>query len=432
VTTVPGAPTDKLPVYEGEAALRRLNALNGLATERDATITARVRTIIEQVRAEGETALRRLAAQFGDPTPESFRLSPAEIDAAMASVPSETRRVLERAATNIRAFAEAAMQTIRPFTLENADCRTGIDWRPIERVACYVPGGRFPLPSTALMTAITAQTAGVPEIAIFSPDVRPETVYAGHLAGVRHFYRLGGAQAVAAAAFGGAAGLPPVDMVVGPGNAYVTEAKRQLQGIIGIDMLAGPSEVAIIADAGAPPAWVAVDLLAQAEHDAHARAYLLTDSPTLAAQTAQEIDTLLERHPDLSSHLRQAADWGAAFVLPSLDACVEAANALAPEHLELLVADPHALKPGLKHYGALFMGYHTSVPVGDYLAGPNHTLPTARAARFSGTLNPLVFLRPQSWMEKSPDAHDFTRDVSRFARLEGLIAHALSAESRLS
>lgn len=429
--TAPVFSAGKLPVYEGETALSRLSALNALASERDATVMARVQTIIEQVRTEGETALRRLAGQFGDPTPESFRLDPADVDVAIASIPMETRRVLERAAANICAFAEAAMQAVRPFTLENADCRTGLDWRPVERVACYVPGGRFPLPSTALMTAVTAQTAGVPEIVILSPDLRPETIYAGYLAGVRHFYRLGGAQAVAAAAFGAVTGLSPVDMVVGPGNAYVTEAKRQLQGVIGIDMLAGPSEVAIIADAGAPPAWTAIDLLAQAEHDANARAYLLTDSPALAAQTAREIDALLERHTDLPPHLGQVADWGAAFVLPSLEACVEASNALAPEHLELLVADPHALKPGLKHYGALFMGYHTSVPVGDYLAGPNHTLPTARAARFSGTLNPLVFLRPQSWMEKSPDAHNFMRDVSCFARLEGLIAHALSAESRL-
>lgn len=422
--------TQPIPVYSGTEALERLKTLNIMAGEQDAVITERVAAIIAQVRTEGETALRRLAQQFGDPSPESFALSEAEIETAIAAVSPEMKRILERAAGNIRAFDEAAMQAVKPVTLETEDCRTGLDWKPVERVACYVPGGRFPLPSTALMTAITAQTAGVPEIAIFSPDLRNETVYAGHLAGVNRFYRLGGAQAVAAAAFG-VVSNHAFDMVVGPGNAYVTEAKRQLQGIIGIDMLAGPSEVAIIADAGANPAWVAIDLLAQAEHDANARAYLLTDSQAVAEATAHEVSQWLAKHPELQSHLQQADQWGAIFVLPSLTACVEASNALAPEHLELLVADPHALKPALLHYGALFMGYQTSVPVGDYMAGPNHTLPTARAARFSGTLNPLTFLRPQSWIEKAPQAKSFTQDIAQFARVEGLIAHALSTEVRL-
>ncbi len=419
-----------IPVYAGAEALERLKTLNVLAGEQNAIISERVAAIIAQVHTEGETALRRLAQQFGDPSPESFALNETEIATAIAAVSPDMKRILERAAGNIRAFGEAAMQAVTPFTLENTDCRTGLDWKPVERVACYVPGGRFPLPSTALMTAITAQTAGVPDIAIFSPDLRNETIYAGHLAGVKRFYRLGGAQAVAAAAFG-VVSDNAFDMVVGPGNAYVTEAKRQLQGIIGIDMLAGPSEVAIIADSGANPAWIAIDLLAQAEHDSNARAYLLTDSQAVADATAYEVSQWLTKHPELPAHLHQADQWGTIFVLPSVADCIEASNALAPEHLELLVADPHAIKSNLLHYGALFMGYQTSVPVGDYMAGPNHTLPTARAARFSGTLNPLTFLRPQSWIEKASDAKSFTQDIAQFARVEGLLAHALSTEVRL-
>jgi histidinol dehydrogenase len=419
-----------IPIYQGVAAIQALQQLEVSFMNVDPALAKTVQGILEAVRTEGDVALRRFAQQFGDPLPTAFALPEAEIEAAVGRVPKETRQLLQRAAQNIQAFADAVMQSVQAFTLQQDGFQVGLDWRPAERVACYVPGGRYPLPSTALMTSVTAQTAGVPSIAIVSPDLRDETIYAGTLAGVRAFYRLGGAQAVAAMAYG-TASIPRMDMVVGPGNTYVTEAKRQLQGVIGIDMLAGPSEVAIIADAQANPDFVALDLLAQAEHDANARAYLFTDSPVLAEQTVSALVAFLARHPGLPAHLRETSQWGAAFVLPSLADCVEAVNAIAPEHLELLVADPLPLKASLKHYGALFMGYHTPVPIGDYMAGPNHTLPTGRSARFSGALNPLTFLRPQGWIQTSPNAEALVADVVRFARLEGLTAHALSAESRI-
>jgi histidinol dehydrogenase len=420
-----------IPVYigaEAEVALRRLTLAD---PELTGVIQTRVREIIDTIRQEGETGLRAIASRLGDPTPERFELFPAEVATMLAAVPLETQRILERAAANIHSFGQAVMQSVQPVRLATDFGMTGLDWRPVERVACYVPGGRFPLPSTALMTAITAQVAGVKEIAILSPDLRPETIAAGTLAGVTRFFRLGGAQAVAASAYG-VGGMFRADMLVGPGNAYVTEAKRQLQGVIGIDMLAGPSEVAILADEGANPAWLAADLLAQAEHDEQACAYLFTWCAELAVQVGLALEEIIRTQPELSEHLRQNdGHWGAIFILPNLAACIAAVNELAPEHLELMVADPAAVKPELTHYGALFMGYHTPVPVGDYLAGPNHTLPTARSARFSGTLNPLTFLRPQSWMERRADSHAFIADVAAFAHLEGLEAHALSARCRL-
>lgn len=419
-----------IPIYQGEAALTELQQLRMLAGQADTKLTETVQSIVKQVREEGEPALHRLAKQFGDPMLESFALTERQIQAAIASVPEETRSLLQRSAQNIRTFGVAIVQTIQPIALQNEGFSVGMDWRPVERVACYVPGGLYPLPSTALMTAITAQVAGVSEICIVSPDLRAETVYAGTLAGVKQFYGLGGAQAVAAMAYG-TASIQAVDMVVGPGNAYVTEAKRQLQGVIGIDMLAGPSEVTIIADAGAKPDWVAADLLAQAEHDPNARAYLFTDSPELAVQTQLALQKALAQYLELPPYLRENFNWGKIFVLP-LSQCIDAVNTLAPEHLELLVADPAALKPQLKHYGALFMGYYTPVPVGDYMAGPNHTLPTGRSARFSGALNPFTFLRPQSWICNASEATSLISDACQFARLEGLNAHVLSVESRLN
>lgn len=420
-----------IPIYQGAEVVAQLQRIQQQMIQPDnAAIRETVQTILEQVRMDGDAALCRLCQQFGDPVLDGFALSSSQIHSAVEEVSAETQELLHRAANNIRAFGEAVMQSVQPTRLAHDGFSVGLDWRSVERVACYVPGGRYPLPSTALMTAITAQVAGVPEICIVSPDLQPATVYAGTLAGVTRFYGLGGAQAVAAMAYG-TVSIPAVDMLVGPGNGYVTEAKRQLQGIIGIDMLAGPSEVAIIADVQAKPEWVAWDLLAQAEHDPNARAYLFTDSSTLAEQTQQALQIIIQQHTDLPAYLRETPDWGGIFVLPSIPQCIDSVNALAPEHLELLVADPLPLKAHLKHYGTLFMGYYTPVPVGDYMAGPNHTLPTGRTARFSGALSPMTFLRPQGWIQSSANASGLLMDTQNFARLEGLTAHAWSAASRL-
>ncbi len=417
-----------IPVYTGKKARELLMTLAEFTPSADHTVEQAVRQIISNVRDGGDGALRELARRFGDPVPDNFLMSALEIEEAVRRVPEETRKVLNQAAENIRFFAQSVKDGISPVYLDRGGFLTGLDFRPVERVACYVPGGRYPLPSTALMTAITAQVAGVQDICIASPSLRDEIVYAGTLAGVKKFYRLGGAQAVAALATG-TESVGKVDMIVGPGNAYVTEAKRQLQGIIGIDMLAGPSEVGIIADEGANPKWVALDLLAQAEHDPDARAYLFTDSDVLAGRVAAEVETALTKL-SLPDFMRRSLEASGIFVLSSLNECVEACNYLAPEHLELQVADPMPLKLRLHHYGALFMGYETTVPHGDYMAGPNHTLPTGRTARFSGSLTPLTFLRPQSWIEVKPGDRTLPDATRKFAELEGLTAHAAAASVR--
>lgn len=419
-----------IPIYQGLEADDQLARINWLQSSENRTIEQAVTKIIEQVKTNGDLAIRELGERFGDTIPDSFLLSTDEIQAAVGRISPATKQLLQTAADNIRVFAQAVIQAAQPVNLNRGTFEVGLDWKPVERVACYVPGGRYPLPSTALMTAITAQVAGVPELCIVSPSFCDEVIFAGTLAGVTRFYRMGGAQAVAALAYG-TESIEPVDMLVGPGNAYVTEAKKQLLGVIGIDMLAGPSEVAIIADADANPHWVALDLLAQAEHDPLARAYLLTDSESMAQAVCQELQHVLSKEQSLPDYLKQS-DWGAVFVLPTLADCIEAVNQIAPEHLELLVHDPDLYKPQLKHYGALFMGYHTPVPYGDYMAGPNHTLPTGRTARFGGCLSPMIFLRPQSWIKASSASNNLPQDASHFATLEGLRAHALSAAARLS
>lgn len=419
-----------IPIYihqDAETQLQNIIALPMKSS--DGAIVSRVATIIEAVQKRGDMALQELAIQFGDPCPETIELTKSDIDNALTRVPQQTYQLLERSAENIRCFAQAVMQSVQPVYLDQGMFQVGLDWKPVERVACYVPGGRYPLPSTALMTAITAQVSGVPDICIVSPAVSDIVIAAGTIAGVTQFYRVGGAQAVAACAFGTET-LRPTDMLVGPGNAYVTEAKRQLQGRIGIDMLAGPSEVVLIADEQANPHWVALDMLAQAEHDPDARAYLLTDSIHVAKQVQSELSRIVAENK-LPAYIQDSSPWGEIFCLETLEQCIRFANQLAPEHLELQVANPHALKPFLKHYGALFMGMDTPVPYGDYMAGPNHTLPTGRTSRFSGGLNPLTFLRPQSWIQANSSSQMLASDTAQFAQLEGLIAHGLSAKARL-
>jgi len=417
-----------IPLYQGDVAWKKLNEKTEGGLSHDPKLVAAVETIIAKVKTGQDAALKELAASFGDSVPESLQLSSAEIEAAIQRVPAQTRHILDEAASNIRTFAEAVIQHIQPFSLERHGYIIGMDFKPVERVACYVPGGRYPLPSTAIMTAVTAQVAGVPEICMTSPVFKDEVIYAGSLAGVKTFYQLGGAQAIAALAFG-TESIAPVDMVVGPGNAYVTEAKRQLQGLIGIDILAGPSEVAIIADEGTNPEWTALDMLSQAEHDIDARAYLLTDSLTVAEAVQQQIDRF-KIELALPEFVCQAIDTSAIFVFEDRQACIKAANLLAPEHLELHVSEPDQVKSELTHYGALFMGYAAAVPFGDYMAGPNHTLPTARTARFSGGLSPLTFLRPQSWMQPEEGLAYLSDFTTKFADLEGLTVHAASAKSR--
>lgn len=385
-----------------------------------------VRDIISTVRRKGDAGVLEIAAKLGDAAP--FRLSAEAVSSALNETDAATKSTLEIAAGRIRNFGKAIVDSVTPVTVDCGDFQTGIDYRPVRRVACYVPAGRYPLPSTALMTAVTARVAGVQEVVIVSPQLKKEIIVAGTMAGVTEFYQIGGAQAVAAMTFGTET-IQAVDMIVGPGNAYVTEAKRQLQGTVGIDMLAGPSEICVIADDSANPEWLSLDLLSQAEHDPDARSYLLTTNLDIAKKVAELVQRDVKKL-NLPEFLKESLGASAILVLDSMDDCVTAANQIAPEHLLLAVQNPDAIKPALTSYGALFMGHGCTVAFGDYMAGPNHTLPTNRSAKFQGCLSPLTFLRPQSWIKVATSANGLANETADFANIEGLTAHAAAASAR--
>lgn len=393
-------------------------------------IVSRVTAIIESIEQDGDKGLAATAAKLGDRPPRTYTLTEAERKALELRLPQGTKEILAAAAANIDKFASAITQAFKPVNLEFDGYGAGFELNPVARAACYVPGGRYPLPSTALMTAITARAAGVKDVCIVSPVLCDEILYAGSLAGVTEYHELGGAQAIAALAMGTQT-IKAADIIVGPGNVYVTEAKRQLFGRVGIDMLAGPSEVTVIADKGANAKWLALDLLAQAEHDPESRVYLLTDSAQIANAVNAELPGLVSKLnlPDYVAGVLQAS---AIIVAPSLNVCAKISDDIAPEHLELQVAQPEKLKAKVSNYGALFMGYHATVPFGDYAAGPNHTLPTNRAARFSGGLSPLTFMRGQSWLKPGQTSIDkLATTTAAFAKIEGLSAHEAAAEARL-
>jgi histidinol dehydrogenase len=423
-----------IKVYETTDAYGLISKLSTVNETGDGAVSEHkkieksVAEIIDLVKRKGDNGIVEIAKKLGDTIPSSLRLPVSAIESALAGTSEATTKTLEIAASRIRNFGQAIVDNIKAVTVDCGEFQTGIDYKPVRRVACYVPAGRYPLPSTALMTAITAQVAGVEEIVIISPQLKNEIIAAGTIAGVTEFYQIGGAQAVAAMTFG-TDSIKPVDMIVGPGNAYVTEAKRQLQGTIGIDMLAGPSEICVIADETANPEWLSLDLLSQAEHDPDARAYLLTTSIDLAKRVAELVEQDV-RKLGLPDFLSQSLGSSAIFVLNTIADCCAAANQIAPEHLLLAVRDPDAIKSNLTSYGALFMGHGCTVAFGDYMAGPNHTLPTNRSAKFQGCLSPLTFLRPQSWIRVKTKAPALASETADFANIEGLTAHAAAASAR--
>lgn len=399
-----------------------------------------VAAILADVRDRGLTALVEYARRFDAPDFSESRFAVPESDLARAAqaIPAGDRAVILEAAGNIRRFHEA--QKARSwFVPDRGGSIFGQMVRPVDRAGLYVPGGRggaTPLISSLLMSAVPAQTAGVPELAVISPPrpdgtVSDSILAAAHLLGIREVYAAGGAWAVAALAFG-AGPLKAVDMIAGPGNIFVTTAKRLLVGRVGIDMLAGPSEICVIADASANPAWAAADLLSQAEHDVRASAVCLcTDTATaraIAAETARQCALLPRR--DIAEE--SLALYGAVIAVPDTDTALTVANRIAPEHLELLVNDPWALLPGVRHAGAIFMGHYAPEPLGDYYAGPNHVLPTMGTARFSSALSVDAFCKKSSIIAAGPEfARAGARATARLARLEGLEAHARSALCRL-
>ena len=402
------------------------------APDVDATVAA----IIADVRARGDAAVIELTARFDrlTLTPATLRLTPAEIDAACAQVDPGDRVALELAAARIRAYHVRQMPVDERWT-DAVGAMLGWRWTPVAAAGLYVPGGTAAYPSSVLMNAIPAKVAGVGRLAVTVPMpdgvVNPLVVLACGIAGVDEIWRIGGAQAIAALAYGTAT-IAPVDKITGPGNAWVAAAKRRVFGRVGIDMIAGPSEIAVIADRDNDPDWVALDMLSQAEHDASAQAILITDDAGFAARVVAAIDRLL---PDLPRSAIAAASWrdfGAVIVVCDLEEAAALSDRIAPEHLELLVADPDALAQRIRHAGALFLGPFTPEAIGDYIGGPNHVLPTARSARFSSGLSVLDFLKRTTIARMTPAALAALGPAAvRMAQAEGLQAHGQSVQARL-
>ena len=404
--------------------------------EPDRGVAGQVAAILERVKGDGFSAVADLTSRFDrvDISEDSVEVRAAERQSAIDRVPTDQRVALELAAHRIRSFHEAQ----RPADGSSTDAsgvRAGWRWTPVERAGLYVPGGRAAYPSSVLMNAIPAQVAGVDELVMVTPTpdgrLNPLAMLAAELAGVSRIFRVGGAQAIAALAYG-TRPLPKCDMIVGPGNAWVAEAKRQLYGTVGIDMVAGPSEILVVADASARPDWIAADLLSQAEHDPVAQSILMTDSATLADAVEGWVERML---PTLSTVAVARESWetyGAIILLDDMAQAPGLANRLAAEHLELMVADPAPLFDSIRHAGSIFLGSHTPEPIGDYIGGPNHVLPTGRRARFSGGLGVHNFMKRTTWLEAGAGGFAaLAQATATLADAEGLSAHALAVRIRL-
>lgn len=397
-------------------------------------VDAAVDAILADVRARGDAALLEYAEKFDGAKLESVELSQEEWDAAVARVDAAFLETLRQAAENIRAFH--TRQVHKDFVItEHAGIVMGQRYTPIARVGICVPRSPVAFPSSVLMNAIPARIAGVEEIfMVTSPDktgaISPEALAAAKIAGVDRIFKVGGAQGVAALAYGTET-IPTVDKIVGPGGVFVAAAKRKVFGLVGIDMVAGPSEILVLADGGCDARCVAADMLSQAEHDTHAAAVLVTDSEPLARAVAAELERQLATLPRREIAQKSLEDNGRIIVTESLEAAVEAANQLAPEHLELCVAEPFALLPRVRNAGSIFLGRSAPEALGDYFAGPNHTLPTGGTARFSSPLSVDDFVKKSSFLYYTREALGKAAPrIADFARREGLEAHARSVLSR--
>lgn len=397
----------------------------------DAETLAATAGIVEDVRTRGVTALREHAERFGDLRPgEPLIREGPELQDACRSLDVAQRGLLERTAGRIRAFAEAQRRCLTDLSFPIVGGTASHTAEPVQRVGCYAPAGRYPLPSSILMTAVTARVAGVEEVWVASPRPTALTLAAAAVAGADTLLAVGGVQAIAALAYG--AGLvPPCDVVVGPGNRWVTAAKKLVAGPVSIDMLAGPSELVILADGSADPAVVAADLLAQAEHDADALPILVTLDGDLAVAVERELGLQLRELPTAVT-ARAALANGFVVFAESIEAAVALCDRLAPEHLHVVLRDGQAVVHRLRHYGALFIGASSGEILGDYGAGPNHVLPTGGTARSTGGLSVLSFLRLRTCLriDDPAAAKALAEDAAGFARLEGLEAHARAAEHR--
>ncbi|TVQ59668.1 MAG: histidinol dehydrogenase [Phycisphaerales bacterium] len=419
-------PDDLLPVIDAaDAAVERRDPV-------DARTLAEAGAIIEQVRTGGADALRALAERFGDIRPgDPLVIERPTLVLALDALDRAQRAALERAAARIEDFARAQRAALADISIPIPGGAIGHEASPVERAGCYAPGGRFPLPSSALMTAVTARVAGVREVWLASPRPTPATLAAAAIAGADALLAVGGAQAIAALAYG-AGPVPACDAVVGPGNRWVTGAKQLVAGRVAIDMLAGPSELLIIADDSADPALIAADLLAQAEHDDDAAPMLVVTSADLVRAVRDEVARRVETLPTRATALAALRN-GFCALARDIDEAVALADRVAPEHVEVLTRDAPGVAGRLRHYGAAFVGPGAAEVVGDYGVGPNHTLPTGGSARSFAGLSVFTFLRVRTWVCADAPRLEAAlyRDAAAIARLEGLEAHARSAEARL-
>ena len=409
-----------LPLAEAQTFITR-------KTVRLAEAEQTVAPILEAVRQRGDEAVLEYARKFDGLEGASFTVPESEWRAAEAHVSPEFMQALETAVSNVREYAQLQLPQ-ETWMADSDDRRLGYVVRPLESMGAYIPAGRYPLPSTVLMTVIPAQVAGVPTICVTSPKPSAEILATAKFLGVSHLFRLGGAQAVAAMAFG-TASIPKVDRIVGPGNIYVAAAKKLLAGEVGIDFVAGPTEIVIIAE-DADPVHIAADMLAQAEHDVEASAILLTTSKALAEQVSLEVARQLQTLPTATVACESIRNNSAVILCPSIDAAVEASNRLAPEHLAIY---DESLLPRIQHAGSIFVGPTSPEAAGDYASGPNHVLPTSGAARIRGGLSPADFVKVISVQQLSRNGlQKLAPAITTLARAEGLEAHARSVEVRLA
>ena len=388
--------------------------------------------IVERVRDQGEAAVRAYAERFGERAPgQLLVLGRADMDAALDALSPDDRAVLERTGDRIRAFARSQRDAILPVDVPIPGGRAGHTVEPIENAGCYAPAGRYPLPSSVLMTAVTARVSGCARVVVASPGADPVALAAAAIADADEFLAVGGAHAVAALTHG-FTGFERCDVIAGPGNKWVTAAKQLVSGLVGIDMLAGPSELLVVADETADPGLIAADLLAQAEHDTDAIPMLVTTSASIADAVDESIAQRLRSLPTRAT-ARAALGNGFVCVVDSLDSACAAADTIAPEHLEIMTRDAQSVAGWIRNAGAVFIGSASAEVLGDYGAGPNHTLPTGGTARFQAGLSVMTFLRVRTWIQvdDQEQARPLARDAAALAEIEGLAGHAASARARL-
>jgi histidinol dehydrogenase len=416
---------------------REFAALLDLKRELAEDVDAAVAVILDDVKKRGDAAVIEYTSRFDklELTPSTMRVAPAEISRAKQSCPEDTLKALWFAAERIEDFHRRQLPVDVDYT-DKSGVRLGARWRPLASAGLYVPGGKAAYPSSVLMNALPAKVAGVPRIALCVPApegvLNPLVLAAAELAGVSEIYRIGGAQAVAALAYGTAT-VAAVDKVVGPGNAYVAAAKRRVFGTVGIDMIAGPSEILVLADAKNDPAWIAADLLSQAEHDEAAQAILIADDKQFADAVTGAVERMLKNLPRGKIAGASWRRFGAVITVRKWDEAVELIDRIAPEHLELAIERPELIAAKIANAGAIFLGRHTPEAVGDYVAGPNHVLPTARSARFSSGLSVLDFMKRTSMVRCDARSLGAVGPAAiTLAEAEGLDAHAQSISIRLN